>query len=524
MRPAIWHPSVELTEAEQAIDRRLRKGKLFAFLRRERHRLFSDAFQEELGTIFRDSAFGQPPIPPAQLALATILQAYTGVSDDEVIEATLMDRRWQLVLDCLDCSEAPFSKGTLVAFRQRLIAQDFDRRLIERTIAIAEETGGFGSRQLRGALDSSPLWGAGRVEDTYNLLGHALRKALGGIARQQGRSLAQVAREAGAPMLAGKSLKAALDLNWDDPEERDLGLQCVLDALTSVESWLEEHSGDGIDAVVQESLRTAHQVRQQDVEITSEGRASLRQGVAKERRISVEDPNMRHGRKSRHQRFDGYKRHILRDLDTHLIRAVGVTPANAPEASVTDGVSLDLARQQVTLVELHIDRAYLSSRLVRERSADLRIYCRAWPVHNGGRFPKTLFDLDWEHQRIRCPQGVEQPFKPGQVVHFPAATCATCPKREQCTQSARGRSVSIHADEKLIWELRQQQNTTSGRARLRERVDVEHGLSHVGHWQGPTARYVGTRKNLFDLRRCAVVNNLFVISHLPALAAGSLTT
>ncbi len=36
-----------------------------------------------------------PPIPPEQLALATILQAYTGVSDDEVIEVTLMDRRWQ---------------------------------------------------------------------------------------------------------------------------------------------------------------------------------------------------------------------------------------------------------------------------------------------------------------------------------------------------------------------------------------------------------------------------------------------
>jgi len=51
-------------------------------------------------------------VPPAQLALATILQAYTGASDDEVIEATVMDRRWQLVLDCMDVPHAPFSKGT----------------------------------------------------------------------------------------------------------------------------------------------------------------------------------------------------------------------------------------------------------------------------------------------------------------------------------------------------------------------------------------------------------------------------
>jgi hypothetical protein len=104
-------------------------------------------------------------------------QAYTGASDDEVIEATTMDRRWQLVLDCLDTEEPPFSKGTLIAFRKRLIEANMDRRLIERTIEVANETGGFGARPLRAALDSRPLWGASRVEDTYNLLGHALRKA-----------------------------------------------------------------------------------------------------------------------------------------------------------------------------------------------------------------------------------------------------------------------------------------------------------------------------------------------------------
>jgi hypothetical protein len=57
-----------------------------------------------------------------------------------------------------------------------------DRRLIERTIEVARQAGAFGAGALRAALDSSPLWGAGRVEDTYNVLGHALRKALGVIA------------------------------------------------------------------------------------------------------------------------------------------------------------------------------------------------------------------------------------------------------------------------------------------------------------------------------------------------------
>jgi hypothetical protein len=107
------------------------------------------------------------------------LQASTGASDDEVIEATTMDRRGPLVLDCLDAQEPPFSKGTLISFRNRLIASQMDRRLIERTIEVAKETGAFGPGPRLTALESSPLWGAGRVEDPYNLLGHALRKADG---------------------------------------------------------------------------------------------------------------------------------------------------------------------------------------------------------------------------------------------------------------------------------------------------------------------------------------------------------
>src|SRR5574337_880147 len=122
MRPPRWQPPVELSPAEQAIVRRIRRAKLFVFLRRIRHELCDAAFQAELAAAYRDSPQGQPPVPPAQLALATVLQAYVGASDDEAIEATVMDRRWQLVLDCLDCAAPPFSKGTLVAFRQRLIA------------------------------------------------------------------------------------------------------------------------------------------------------------------------------------------------------------------------------------------------------------------------------------------------------------------------------------------------------------------------------------------------------------------
>lgn len=242
---------------------------------------------------------------------------------------------------------------------------------------------------------------------------------------------------------------------------------------------------------------------------------TLHRRVAKERRISLEDAQMRHGRKSRSQRVDGYKRHVLHDLESGLGRAVGVTSANVPEASITETLMEDVLAQQAHLSELHIDRAYLSSRLVRERPAELAVFCKAWPVRNGMRFPKTAFTLDWKQQVLTCPQGVAMAFEPGGLVRFSAATCAACPVRERCTTSACGRSVSIHPNKRLLWEFRQRQLTALGRAKLRERVAVEHTLAHIGHWQGERARYQGLRKNLFDLRRCAVVHNLHVVARLP---------
>ncbi len=518
MRPPLWQPPMDPSAAEQTILRLIKRAKLFVFLRQHRHDLFDEAFQTELGTLYKDSTRGHPPVPPAQLALATILQAYTGASDDEVIEATVMDRRWQLVLDCLDVEHAPFSKGALFTFRQRLIEHDMDRRLIERTVELAAETRAVGSRQLRAALDSSPLWGAGRVEDTYNLLGHALRKALGVIARQQGRGLTEVAVEAQVPLLSGEqSLKAALDCNWDDPAERTAALSQVLVALGAVETLLEQQAA--VPEEARSAVGIAATVRDQDVEVLPDNVLQLRRGVAKDRRISVEESEMRHGRKSKSHLFDGYKRHVLRDLDSGLVRAVGITAANAPEASVTDTLLVDLGRQDVQLREIHLDRGYLASDLVRARPEDLTIYCKAWPVRNGDRYAKTSFVLNWEASTIRCPNHVVIPFHPGQTVHFPEDNCQVCPLRERCTTSATGRSVHIHPDERLLQELRARQLTAHGRAKLRERVPVEHALAHMGHWQGHRARYRGTRKNLFDLRRCAVVHNLHAIQHLPAAQA-----
>ena len=116
-----WRPKQELSEQEERIiERMMRSGKLFAFLRRHRHELFDEAFQEELASMYRQTGAGKEPLPPARMAMATLLQGYLGASDATMVELTVFDLRVQMVLDCLGKTEAAFSQGALFDFRQRL--------------------------------------------------------------------------------------------------------------------------------------------------------------------------------------------------------------------------------------------------------------------------------------------------------------------------------------------------------------------------------------------------------------------
>ena len=54
---------------------------------------------------------------------------------------------------------------------------------------------------------------------------------------------------------------------------------------------------------------------------------------------------MRHGRKSKSKRFNGFKRHIAADVDRGLILACALTPANRPEDEAIPSLTTDMERQ-----------------------------------------------------------------------------------------------------------------------------------------------------------------------------------
>ena len=109
---------------------------LFGFLRLNRHKLFDDAFQEQLEGMYQPPFAGDEPHAPAMLCMVLLLQGYVDASDAEAVECAVMDRRWQMVLDCLDADEPPFSQRALQGFRERMVAHEMDRVLLARTAAM----------------------------------------------------------------------------------------------------------------------------------------------------------------------------------------------------------------------------------------------------------------------------------------------------------------------------------------------------------------------------------------------------
>lgn len=522
--PARWTPAVELTKQEQFILKRLGKVRtLLPFLRRRRHELFDEAFQAELDAMYRTTGAGKQPVPPALMAMATLLQGYLNVSDAMLVELTTLDLSVQCVLGCLGSEGPAFSQGAFHDFRTRLIANGMDQRLLERTVELARATGDFDAKKLpkslRIGIDSSPLEGAGRVEDTLNLLGHAGRDIARCVATLLEIPFDEVCKQAGTPLLLG-SVKKGLDLDWTKPGVRDEGLRKLLGQLDRLVAWVKKKVPERIAVPpLSATLATLEQLKAQDLEPDPNspggGGSRIKHGVAKDRRVSITDKEMRHGRKNKNKLFNGYKRHLAADLDTRLIHAVAVLPANEQEQFAAPVLKRAIEANGYSIGELYIDRGYLSSDAVEEVLAEGGdVICRPWAFTKPGYFSKLDFSFDLGRNQVACPAGVEMPFREGSGVTFPPELCDVCPLRAQCTtaRQGRGRHLAIAENERFFEKLRRNLRSPAGRARLRRRTGIEHRLAHLSRRNGTRARYRGIRKNEFALRRSAAVLNLEVIN------------
>jgi transposase len=514
-------PQHGLFEADTMFLKFVGPDTFYGFLAALRGQLFQD---EDFATLYcRDN--GRPSVAPSLLATALVLQTYDRVSDDEAKRRADYDIQWKVALG-VELDARPFAKSTLQEFRAQLIIHEEQRTIFQQSLELAKRQGYFKSkRKLKVALDTTNILGRGAVKDTYNLLADGIVLVLRVLAKQAGEELAGFAeREGFGRSVAEVSLKGQAEIDWSNASERRRLLQeIVADADRLLERVREARGqlteGSPEDSALVEAAGRLSRVLVQDIERQEDGPA-LRDGVSPDRMPSVQDPEMRHGRKSKSKRFDGHKADVAVDTDSQLITAVGVLTGNAADAEQALERVEEIEAATGCEVEATIGDCAYGGGETREAFAQAqRVLIAKVPAEqNQGRFTKGQFQIDLEAGTCTCPAGqttgdLKGAGKGARIFHFAADVCGACPVRAQCVKGAGGRSVRVHPHEALLKTAREFQASPAFHECRTRRQTAEHRIARLVQLGIRQARYVGTVKTLFQLAMAAAVANLTLLAN-----------
>jgi IS5 family transposase/transposase len=520
-------------EIERFCDKALDETSIYAFMHRERDRLFPD---EEFADLF--DSHGRRSVPPSVVATVMVLQRLEGLSDREAVERYCYDNRWRYAAGVGGYDTAgwtSFSHTVLVDMRERLRRSERPDRIFEATLEAAKQAGLIGHRR---ALDSTPLYDAVATMDTVTLIRSAVRALLKVAGRKLRKELQGVLTNGDDYTSSSKP-----QIDWDDAQAREV----LIDSRAKdAYACLGVLHGKRLDAAVTKAAELLANVTGQDLTEGDDGIFRIARKVAKDRVISTVDPEARHGHKTTARSFDGYKGHVAVDPDSEIITAVVVTPGNAGDASVATDLIADLLadddtehddtehddtaeHEPPTVAEggtgerddattVYGDNAYGTGKLqALLDKAGITSRCKTQqPTAPGGLFSKDRFAVDLDKRTVTCPAGVTVRIR-GHLMAYFGEACSDCPLQSQCTGSAGGRTIGISPFEEALSRARARQSEQSWRDDYRAtRPKVERKIAHLTYRRhgGRRARVRGVARVGADFRLLAAAANLARLARL----------
>ena len=488
------------------------------------------------GQLFRDEEFaklycpdnGRDSVPPSLVATVLLLQAYDKVSDAEAKQRADFDIRWKVALG-IEVEDRPFAKSTLQLFRAHLILHEQANEIFQRSLRFARESGYLKGRRMKVALDTTNILGRGAVKDTYNLLADGIVQVAKALASLDGKSVKEWGLAHGLERYFGSSVKGEAGIDWDNKKERQAFLQQIVadaDRLLALARQAQARfpAESSQRKGIVEAMELLGQLLLQDVERQEDGPA-LKKGVSRDRVPSVHDPEMRHGRKSKSNRFAGHKAALAVDTDSQLVTAVGILPGNASDNTG----ALELVEQSEENIGIEVeetigDAAY-GDGATRQAFADTG---RTLIAKVPARPDKAHFPKDLEAATCTCPAGQTTQslrvlnyrhnspsgWKPAWSFVFDGRVCRGCGLRSQCiaSKNGKGRTVTLHPQETLLRQARALQHSEAFTEYRERRQVVEHRLARLVQLGVRQARYFGRPKTLFQLLMAATVANLTLVA------------
>jgi len=353
-------------------------------------------------------------------------------------------------------------------------------------------------------IDATPVKGAGAVQDTYTLLRKGIRKLL----RAAGYHVA--AKRQGLAPQVRKLIERYVDqdrkanIDWSNPQQRAAHLKVLVE---DAEAALGLAAADSDNADVRSVGWLLTKILGDDIVNDEEGAPQIGQGTAPDRVVSLTEPEMRHGHKSKARRFDGFKVLVSTDQSSEIIMDIGDIPAAGSEgAHLLSAVERIETGADVQVERVIGDGAFGSGALraacasYKESAIDL---VAPLTQPRDPEVAKSAFRLNLDTHTAICPQGHQVVGRKGgkedglQTYRFtyPRTVCEACPLFARCVRSQkRGRTVSTAAHEAYLQAARARQETEAFKLLYRQRPAIERKQAELVQNGLRDTRYLGRRK------------------------------
>jgi transposase len=461
---------------------------------------------------------GRRSIPPSVLCGVLLLQAHDNVSDEEAVQRVIFDIRWKYALD-LPSEYAGFVRTNLVNFRVRLLTGNKERVVFDGLNNLAIKLGLLKPEETQ-IIDSTNIIGRAAVQDTYELVRTAIKKLIVKIRKHGKKQFTDIVHKQGLERYLEQKSKA--DIDWQDAAERK---KILKELVNDGRQLLDELSlmNAAEDEVISKAAGLLSDILEQDITSRTEEQEKgispeIKQGVAKDRVISTNDTEMRHGRKSASKKFDGYKVHITENRDQEWITNVEVTAGNVHDAEP----SLDMVKEQEKTLgakpkQMLGDGAYGTADNRSDFAQEGVELVSKVTIHYDDRIHKEDFKINLEKGSVECIAGqvteryVNSKDSKGREIKtfvFDKGKCAVCEYRDRCTKSKTGRMIGINYNEKYLQEAREKQKSEEFETEYRTRAIIERKLSQIMNFGLRQARYIGSEKTKMQALFTATVANV----------------
>jgi transposase len=497
------------------------------------------SLRDELGAIFADTDFadlfprlGQPGLAPWRLALVTLLQFRENLPDRQAAEAVRARIDWKYLLG-LELTDPGFDHSVLCEFRSRLLKGSAEERLLHKLLE-ACQTRGLLKGRGRQRTDATHVLASIRVLNRLELLGEALRAALNELATVAPDWLRGVAPRAWYERYArrvedGRLPRAAAER---EAYARTVGEDgfALLDRLDRPETAAELQGLPKVAILRQVWAR--HFVREDGAPPGGGARLRAKDEPPPPATGPVESPYDTEARFRTRAgtSWTGYVVHLseaCEDDGVHLITHTLTTVATVHEARCVEAIHAALAGRGLAPGEHLVDAAYVDAGLLVRGREELGIALvgpprpnPSWQAKVEGGCTVDRFEVDWEREQVRCPQGrlssawspqVDHAGTPYRSVRFRRADCGPCPARPSCTRAkhqARHLKLQPRAEHEALKAARERLATREGRRLYARRAGVEGTISQgVRAFGLRRSRYRGlARTHLQHVATAAAVN------------------